>query len=46
MGVPIKTDDMPPPATNLLPAAPIASDAFALAMSAPGFLDKNKKRKR
>ncbi|EAQ90742.1 hypothetical protein CHGG_02677 [Chaetomium globosum CBS 148.51] len=45
MGVPVK-NDMPPPATNLLSAAPIAPDTLALAMSAPSLLDKNKKRKR
>ncbi|KAH6854340.1 hypothetical protein B0I37DRAFT_26896 [Chaetomium sp. MPI-CAGE-AT-0009] len=45
MGVPVK-NDMPPPATNLLPAAPIAPDALAFAMSAPSLLDKNNKRKR
>jgi hypothetical protein len=46
MGVPVKNDGMPPPATNLLPAAPIAIDGFALAMSVPISADKNKKRKR
>lgn len=46
MGVPIKTGDMPPPTTNLLPAAPIAADALSLATSTPGILDKAKKRKR
>ncbi len=49
MGVPIKNDDMPPPAANLLPAAPIAPNApnaLALALAAPATLDKAKKRKR
>lgn len=46
MGVPIKKEEMPPPPTNLLPAAPIAPDMLALAMASPGLLDKNKKRKR
>ncbi|KAK3903323.1 hypothetical protein C8A05DRAFT_32943 [Staphylotrichum tortipilum] len=46
MGVPIKNEDMPPPAANLLPAAPIAPNALALALAAPSTLDKAKKRKR
>ncbi|KAL2140915.1 hypothetical protein VTI28DRAFT_3064 [Corynascus sepedonium] len=46
MGVPIKKDDMPPPAMNLLPAAPIAADALTLPMPPSSIMDKNKKRKR
>jgi len=46
MGVPIKNEDMPPPGANLLPAAPIAPTALALALEAPSPLDKAKKRKR
>ncbi|KAL2171009.1 hypothetical protein VTG60DRAFT_4024 [Thermothelomyces hinnuleus] len=46
MGVPIKKDDMPPPAMNLLPAAPIAPDALGLSMPSSSIMDKNKKRKR
>ena len=39
-------EDMPPPAPNLLPAAPIAPNALAPATSIPGAVDKTKKRKR
>lgn len=50
MGVPVKTDEMPPPsATHLLPAAPIATaeSAFtSFTLTHVGMLDKNKKRKR
>jgi hypothetical protein len=46
LGVPVKNDGMPPPATNLLPAAPIAVDGFASVMSVSIAADKNKKRKR
>ena len=54
MGVPVKKEtqldatmeDMPPPAPNLLPAAPIAPIALALVTSLSGVVDKTKKRKR
>ncbi|SPQ22022.1 3f33f159-9c04-43c5-a5a6-e5a856459ac4 [Thermothielavioides terrestris] len=50
MGVPIKREDMPPPAPALLPAAPVGADMAALAATAnpagPAAVDKNKKRKR
>ncbi|KAL2260631.1 hypothetical protein VTK26DRAFT_5308 [Humicola hyalothermophila] len=48
MGVPIRKEDMPPPATtHLLPAAPIATANSPAATSlAPLTIDKNKKRKR
>jgi hypothetical protein len=47
MGVPIKKEEMASPAAaNLLPPAPIATDTLASPDLAPGFLDKNKKRKR
>lgn len=46
MGVPIKKVEMPPPATHLLPAAPIATATPIAPTSAPGAIDKTKKRKR
>ncbi|KAL2131682.1 hypothetical protein VTI74DRAFT_4749 [Chaetomium olivicolor] len=46
MGVPIRREDMPPPATNLLPAAPITADMPAFLAATNGMFDKNKKRKR
>lgn len=47
MGVPLKTDEMPPPATpHLLPAPPIDMPAPGFASFAFNTLDKNKKRKR
>ena len=53
MGMPVKKDQaevtmeaMPPPAPNLLPAAPIAPNALAPAISTFGVVDKTKKRKR
>jgi hypothetical protein len=47
MGVPLKGEEMPPPpATHLLPAAPIATAAPVFSSFALSMLDKNKKRKR
>lgn len=46
MGVPIKREDMPPPATFLLPAAPIAAAAPTATPDTLDMLDKIKKRKR